>query len=512
MLFVDHGEGQVLERNVFGEQCMGADGKVRPALGQIGQDRIPGLAFLPPGQKGDGQTGGGGERFQGREMLAGENFRGRHEDGLGPGLHRPRHGQKRHQGLARSDVALQQAQHAFGRGHVAGDLGHGHDLRRRQSEGQGLGDPVHDLAVARGCAARNLAHVAAHQGEGELVGQKFVIGGAAMCRGVGGRVGVGFRVVQGFDGRAPGGPAFPRRDGGVEPVGQLGRGLDRGQHRAPEGLGRQAGGHWVDGLRFQNLVALGHRHDVVRMGYLQVVAVAFDDAGHNAGFALGQDLGQVIVPGMKEHEGEKTRIVGNLDLVGLTAVVGFGVGADGHGQGGDAPGFGLGDLGGIAAVDDPGRQMEQQIKQPPAAAQLFDHRSHAWTDAGQRRHGLEQWEQDFRAHFGAGPFRRLTRRVEATISYVPRRDLSIGTGPQMDARRKRILFRAQHCGMKENDIILGGFAEARIEALSEADLDAFEVLLKQPDNDVYTWVSGRAAPPAEFATELMRQILVFNDQ
>ena len=81
----------------------------------------------------------------------------------------------------------------------------------------------------------------------------------------------------------------------------------------------------------------------------------------------------------------------------------------------------------------------------------------------------------------------------------------------MDARRKRILFRAQHCGMKENDIILGGFAEARIEALSEADLDAFEVLLKQPDNDVYTWVSGRAAPPAEFATELMRQILAFND-
>lgn len=81
----------------------------------------------------------------------------------------------------------------------------------------------------------------------------------------------------------------------------------------------------------------------------------------------------------------------------------------------------------------------------------------------------------------------------------------------MDARRKRILFRAQHCGMKENDIILGGFAEARIEALSEADLDAFEALLKQPDNDVYTWVSGRETPPAEFATDLMRQILVFND-
>lgn len=65
--------------------------------------------------------------------------------------------------------------------------------------------------------------------------------------------------------------------------------------------------------------------------------------------------------------------------------------------------------------------------------------------------------------------------------------------------------------MKENDIILGGFAEARIAALSDADLDAFEALLKQPDNDVYNWVSGREAPPAEFATDLIHQILTYNN-
>lgn len=82
----------------------------------------------------------------------------------------------------------------------------------------------------------------------------------------------------------------------------------------------------------------------------------------------------------------------------------------------------------------------------------------------------------------------------------------------MDARRKRILFRAQHCGMKENDIILGGFAEARIAGLADADLDDFEALLKLPDNDVYEWVSGRSAPPAEFDTPLLRMILAFNDR
>lgn len=82
----------------------------------------------------------------------------------------------------------------------------------------------------------------------------------------------------------------------------------------------------------------------------------------------------------------------------------------------------------------------------------------------------------------------------------------------MDARRKRILFRAQHCGMKENDIILGGFAEARIAGLAEPDLDDFESLLKLPDNDVYEWVSGRSAPPADYDTPLLRMILAFNDR
>jgi len=36
--------------------------------------------------------------------------------------------------------------------------------------------------------------------------------------------------------------------------------------------------------------------------------------------------------------------------------------------------------------------------------------------------------------------------------------------------------------------------------------------LKLPDNDVYEWVSGRSAPPAEFDTPLLRMILAFNDR
>ncbi|MEK9673720.1 MAG: succinate dehydrogenase assembly factor 2 [Rhodospirillaceae bacterium] len=80
----------------------------------------------------------------------------------------------------------------------------------------------------------------------------------------------------------------------------------------------------------------------------------------------------------------------------------------------------------------------------------------------------------------------------------------------MDARRKRLLFRATHCGMRENDILLGGFAEAEIHRLSDVHLDQFEALLGFPDNDLYNWASGRTPPPAEADTPVFRMIFNFN--
>lgn len=80
----------------------------------------------------------------------------------------------------------------------------------------------------------------------------------------------------------------------------------------------------------------------------------------------------------------------------------------------------------------------------------------------------------------------------------------------MDPRRKRLLFRAQHCGMKENDIMLGGFAEARIANLSDDQLARFEALLDQPDNDVYNWISGRTPIPADQDGALLKMIQDFN--
>ncbi len=56
------------------------------------------------------------------------------------------------------------------------------------------------------------------------------------------------------------------------------------------------------------------------------------------------------------------------------------------------------------------------------------------------------------------------------------------------------------------DLILGGFADKAAANLPEADLLAFEALLDAPDQEVYDWILGRAAPPAIHDTPLLAQV------
>ena len=76
----------------------------------------------------------------------------------------------------------------------------------------------------------------------------------------------------------------------------------------------------------------------------------------------------------------------------------------------------------------------------------------------------------------------------------------------LDARRRRIHFRAWHRGMREMDLILGQFSGARIADLSEAELDEFETLMEEPDRDIFMWLTGEAETPREFDTSLLARI------
>lgn len=54
-----------------------------------------------------------------------------------------------------------------------------------------------------------------------------------------------------------------------------------------------------------------------------------------------------------------------------------------------------------------------------------------------------------------------------------------------DRRLKRIRFRSWHRGIKEMDILMGGFADQHLAELSDEELDAFETVLTVPDQELY---------------------------
>ena len=84
--------------------------------------------------------------------------------------------------------------------------------------------------------------------------------------------------------------------------------------------------------------------------------------------------------------------------------------------------------------------------------------------------------------------------------------MSDENGGSFGARRKRLLFRAQRRGFKEVDLIFGALAAEELAGLDDAELDQFEALLEAPDQEVYAWLRGETAPPAQFDTKLFSRM------
>jgi len=91
----------------------------------------------------------------------------------------------------------------------------------------------------------------------------------------------------------------------------------------------------------------------------------------------------------------------------------------------------------------------------------------------------------------------------ARIPYIP-------PHPAMDETRlKRLRFRAWRRGFREADLILGPFADSHARSFSDAETQAFEALLDQPDHDVYGWIVGEGPAPAPFETPLLLRLRAF---
>lgn len=66
-------------------------------------------------------------------------------------------------------------------------------------------------------------------------------------------------------------------------------------------------------------------------------------------------------------------------------------------------------------------------------------------------------------------------------------------------RLKRMKMRAMRRGIKEMDIILERYADDNLAQMDDSELDLFDALLLENDQDLYQWVTGQQSAPERFA-------------
>ena len=77
----------------------------------------------------------------------------------------------------------------------------------------------------------------------------------------------------------------------------------------------------------------------------------------------------------------------------------------------------------------------------------------------------------------------------------------------IETKRKRLIFRAWHRGMREMDLLLGSFADKYVPDFSAQELTLFDDLLRENDPDLYNWISGRESVPANIKNTVTEQLL-----
>lgn len=82
----------------------------------------------------------------------------------------------------------------------------------------------------------------------------------------------------------------------------------------------------------------------------------------------------------------------------------------------------------------------------------------------------------------------------------------------LDPRRRRLLFRAWHRGIREMDYIIGRFADAHLKALTDAELDVFESWLDIPDQLMFAWVNGAEPVPDDIDSALFQRLRDFDSK
>lgn len=81
------------------------------------------------------------------------------------------------------------------------------------------------------------------------------------------------------------------------------------------------------------------------------------------------------------------------------------------------------------------------------------------------------------------------------------------TDPDLQTRRKRVLYRANHRGTQEMDILIGGYVAEHLDTLDSEMLDRLEVFLNHEETDLQAWLLGQSEIPPTADRPLIEAIL-----
>lgn len=84
------------------------------------------------------------------------------------------------------------------------------------------------------------------------------------------------------------------------------------------------------------------------------------------------------------------------------------------------------------------------------------------------------------------------------------------TSADLEPRRKRLLFRAWHRGMREMDLIMGRYCESVIATMDADELAIFEGLIDIADRDLLAWLTDEAPVPPEHDSPVFRAMKAFH--
>jgi antitoxin CptB len=75
--------------------------------------------------------------------------------------------------------------------------------------------------------------------------------------------------------------------------------------------------------------------------------------------------------------------------------------------------------------------------------------------------------------------------------------------------RRRLSWRASRRGIKEMDIIVGGFANAHLPHMTAQELITFEAVLDIPDQQLLSWITKQEAVPPHLRRPMLMALLAF---